>query len=188
MISLMVQTSYKVLTQVFVDIIKKRVKKVVAAVLPASPISEEMVSTSTAPIAAVMAAALNPITYMPPSTFCVIEGDSDESISKQPSVVASIILPHVTTDGTLMVPINDIAPLTVSHLFWNCIIDGVAVDFPMTVKALIDHGAHAVLISNDLIKSLALKHHSLIEPMLVEMAMPDVSRKKIVFLLEWVKL
>src|ERR1700733_6884886 len=44
---------------------------------------------------------------------------------------------------------------------------------PITLNALIDHGSHIVLISNDLVIELSLKRRKLVEPMPVELAMPD---------------
>jgi hypothetical protein len=56
-------STYKPLTQTFVDAIKSRIKKPVAAVVNADA------STSyAAPIAAVMGTAINPVAYMPTNT------------------------------------------------------------------------------------------------------------------------
>ena len=55
-------------------------------------------------------------------------------------------------------------------------------------NALIDHGSHAVLISQEFATSLVLKRHQLHEPMAVEMAIPDEGIKHMVQLNEWVYL
>jgi hypothetical protein len=56
------------------------------------------------------------------------------------------------------------------------------------LNALIDHGSHIVLISNDLVIQLSLKRRKLVEPMTVELAMPNQNSKRNLELSEYVKL
>jgi hypothetical protein len=66
---------------------------------------------------------------------------------------------------------EEIAPLTVPHLYWKCAISGTANMFPIIFDALMDHGANTVFISNRFATELALKRRKLLETMSVEMAM-----------------
>jgi hypothetical protein len=58
----------------------------------------------------------------------------------------------------------------------------------MSIDALIDHGSHLVLISDELVNSLQLKRRKLHEPLSVEMAMAEGGKKDVVELCQWVKL
>ena len=83
---------------------------------------------------------------------------------------------------------DELAPLTVPHLYWRCSVSGVAHSFPQTIEALIDDSAHIVLISEVLVRSLTLKHRILHEPLPVELTIPETEKKCTINLLEWVKL
>jgi len=171
--------TYKPLMQAAIDTLSKRAKKSIAAVTATT--------TSAQPIAIVMGVSANPVAYMPSNISNVIEGDSTDS---KPSVSN----PHIATvhpqkpSPTPTASRCDVAPLTVPHLFWQCSISGPANCLPVTVNALIDHGAHAVLISEDLATSLNLRRRKLHDPMAVEMAMPGEGKNRIIELKEWVKL
>ena len=56
------------------------------------------------------------------------------------------------------------APVKSKHLIWHCQIHGLTDDFPVKTRALIDNGAHLVLIHPDLIAKLNLKIHHLNKP------------------------
>jgi hypothetical protein len=173
--------TYKPLTQAAVDTLSKRAKKSIAAVTDATT------TTSAQPIAVVMGISTNPVAYMPFNISNVIEGDGTDS---KPSVSN----PHIATvHPQKLSPMPtaskcDVAPLTVPHLFWQCSISGPANCLPVTVNALIDHGAHAVLISEDLAASLNLRRRKLHDPMAVKMAMPGEGKNRVIELKEWVKL
>jgi hypothetical protein len=74
--------------QSFIDMIKSRIKKPVAAV-----ISSNSISVPTVPITAVMGSFMNPVVYMPTNTssIYIMEGVSDDDES------ASVILQGVRT-------------------------------------------------------------------------------------------
>jgi len=55
-------------------------------------------------------------------------------------------------------------PLHSKHLLWDCQIHGLISDFPVTTCALIDNGAHLVLICPELINQLGLKKYRLHKP------------------------
>ena len=64
------------------------------------------------------------------------------------------------------------------HYIWKCKTDGPAVEFPVTVSALIDNGAHLVLIRPQLVAQLGLALHQLKEPELVDVAIDSSNKKK----------
>jgi hypothetical protein len=76
--------------QSFVDMIKRRVKKPVAAVISLDPIS-----VATVPVAAVMGSSMSPVAYMPMNASSIMEGvsDDDESVSAVTTVAASVPAP-----------------------------------------------------------------------------------------------
>ena len=177
-------STYKPLTQDLVDLFKKRAKKGVASVMTAN----NDTNASTQPIAVVMGTSANPVAYMPANASNVVEGDSLDSDS---SVVSPSPIAHITQQNlspTLKASVDDIAPLTVPHLFWQCSTSGPVNCPPVTISALIDHGAHVVLISDDLATSLDLKRRQLHKQLPVEMAIPGSGAKHVVQLTEWVKL
>ncbi|KAG6329406.1 hypothetical protein ID866_9683 [Astraeus odoratus] len=61
-----------------------------------------------------------------------------------------------------------IAPLSVPHLHWTCLLDGSNIEESLSVNALNDHSAHLVLIDAVLVKKLSLCKHS--PPQLLEVA------------------
>lgn len=122
-------TSYKTLTQAFIDSIRNRLKRLVAAVYQSATEANTSSSVPTAPVAVVMGTAVNPVAYMPSNHSSVIEDGSDsEDVS---FAVASVAVPAV--------PVSVIAPLTVPHMFWHCAISSANHCLPLRLKALIDH-------------------------------------------------
>ena len=83
-------STYKTLMQSFVDMIKRRVKKPVAAVISLDPIS-----VATVPVVAVMGSSMNPVAYMPMNASSIMEGvsDDDESVSAVTTVAATVPAP-----------------------------------------------------------------------------------------------
>jgi hypothetical protein len=145
-------------------------------------------STASAahPVAAVMGMLRNPAAYMPSNVSSVIEGESDSDMSVSDKNLIATIANQVPSALTAL--IEDLAPFTVPHLFWRCSINGASGDFPTVLSALIDHGSHIVLISDEFANSLSLKRRKLLELMPVELAMLAEGPKRIVELSEWVKL
>ena len=175
--------TYKTLTQSFVDLIKKRLNKLIAAILN----NDDSVPTVPAvTVAAVMGTVNNPTAYMPSNCENVIEGDSGSDSDVRTCSVSVTVA--ATTDTSAPKAQEDIAPLTVAHLFWKACVNGGPDGFPVIFDALLDHGSHTVLISDEFATSLALKHRKLQEPMSVEMAIPGDSKKIVVKLFHWVKL
>jgi hypothetical protein len=79
-------------------------------------------------------------------------------------------------------------PFHVPHMYWHCMATGLAVEFPIHIKALFDHGSHAVPISEAFATHLGLRHHSLPRPETVELAMKMDKKKVQIQLHEWVKI
>jgi hypothetical protein len=179
--------NYKTLTQLFVDHIKMcRNKKPVSAVMQST--NDNTASLSTAPVAAIMGSSLSAVTYMPSNTFNVLEGDeadSDDTVS--PLLTAPTVMNYVAA-AVPLAQHDDIAPISVPHLYWHCVVNGATDSFPLMLNALIDHGSHIVLISNDLVTKLSLKHCILVKPMPVELVMPNQNSKCTLELSEYVRL
>jgi hypothetical protein len=181
-------TTYKPLTQSFVELIRKRVKKPVAAIAGPSNNDEANESSTYAPIATVMGMSSNPTAYAASNLTNVIEGDSlsDDSVSNKENTPPVPFQAHASSVLTAMM--DDVAPLTVPHLYWRCAVSGPKNEFPVIFKALMDHGADTVFISEAFATSLCLKHRKLNQDMSVEMAMPGEGKKQVVTMSEWVKL
>ena len=115
---------YKPLTQSFVELIRKRTKKPVAAITGPSNNEEANKSSTYAPMAAVMGMSLNPTVYATSNLTNVIEGDSlsDDSVSKKENTPPIPFQVHVSS--VLMAMMDDVAPLTVPHLYWCCAVSG----------------------------------------------------------------
>jgi hypothetical protein len=159
--------NYKPLMQSFVDLIKRRVKKPIAAIASSSNAEDATVPVPTT-IAAIMGMSSNPTGYMVPNRTSVIKGDSfsDDSVS-HPDIEHNV-LHAVPVSSVLMAHADEMAPLTVPHLYWHCCVSGIEHDFPVTFDALLDHGADTVFISEQFTSSLTLKHHKLFQTMSVE--------------------
>jgi hypothetical protein len=136
-------TNYKTLTQSFVDHIKMhRNKKPVSAIMQST--NDNTTSSSTAPVAAIMGSSSFTVAYMPSNTFNVLEGDeadSDDTVS--PLLTAPTVTNYVATTVPLA-QCDDIAPISVPHLYWHCAVNGATDLFPLTLNALIDHGSHSL--------------------------------------------
>jgi hypothetical protein len=181
--------SYKTLTARDVEFAKRGRKPKPVATVATSTLSEseDDVSTAPKPVAVVMGHAFNPVAYMPTNESNVIEGDSDSSDSE---VSRPLVFPIASVTETLKpIPRGDHkAPFHVPHLYWQCTTDGAAHCFPVSINALLDHGSHAVLISEELADTLALRRRKLPTPETVEMAMQGGQNRVEFILTDWVKL
>jgi hypothetical protein len=180
-------SNYKPLTQSFVDLIKRRIKKPVAAIALSSNAEDATVLVPMT-VAAMMGMSSNPTGYMAPNHTSVIEGDSfsDGSVSHPDMKLTLSHAVHVSS--VLTAHTDEMALLTVPHLYWHCCVSSREHEFPVTFDTLLDHGADTVFINEQFASSLALKHHKLFQTMSVEMAMPGGNEKKLVKMSEWVKL
>lgn len=127
------------------------------------------------------------VAYMPMNTSNVIEGDMGSDSSNGVSTFATVKTPPISSMQPKAM-VEDIAPLTVPHLYWRCSVNGGNAKFPTTFNALIDHSSHTVLISDAFVASLGLKRQKLHAPIAVELMIPEGGIKHIVMLTEWVKL
>ena len=71
-----------------------------------------------------------------------------------------------------------IAPFSVPHFRWHCLLDGPNTEFSIPVDALIDNGSHLVLIDDALVKKLGVGVHPLKETIDVSMAMSAGGQEK----------
>jgi hypothetical protein len=95
--------------------------------------------------------------------------------------------PHTPSPPLSFCP-DSVAPFHVLHMYWHCMASGPATEFPVTIKALFDHGSHAVLISETFASQLGLRRHSLPKPETVELAMQSGKKKVEIELHDWVKI
>ena len=63
------------------------------------------------------------------------------------------------------------APLTVLHLQWTCKLSRPNADDPLTVRSMLDCGAHMVLIHSRIVNRLGLAHRPLCSPLPVSVAL-----------------
>jgi hypothetical protein len=79
------------------------------------------------------------------------------------------------------------SPLHVPHLYWRCFMSGAKNTFPVTFKALIDHGSSSVLIRDSFVTEIGLRCQKLPEPFSAELAMENNGRKVMIQFTEYVK-
>ena len=68
-------------------------------------------------------------------------------------------------------------PIHAKHLLWNCHVNSLIDDFPVRTHALIDNGAHLILIYQDLVAKLTLKKCRLNKPEIVDITFSKVKKK-----------
>ena len=126
----------------------------------------------------------------PVSATIVAVDSSDEEISAAAAVLPDLSGAYASdSEEDADVSRRDVsAPLHAKHLFWNCQIHGLIDDFPVKIKALIDNGAHLVLIRPELVAELGLKKYRLREPEIVDVALKNDDTKIRCELLDYVKL
>ena len=71
-----------------------------------------------------------------------------------------------------------VAPFSVPHFRWRCLLDGPNTEFSIPVDALIDNGSHLVLIDDALVKKLSVHVRPLKETIDVSVAMSAGGREK----------
>lgn len=98
--------------------------------------------------------------------------DENDEPSTITAVLPSIIDYSSNSDEDNDLSIHDVsAPVKSKHLIWHCQIHGLTTDFPVKTRALIDNGAHLVLIHPDLVDKLKLKKRRLHTPEPVDVAL-----------------
>jgi len=98
--------------------------------------------------------------------------DSDDDIS-----ATAVVLLHSPakygsdSDEDWEMSDRDVSPpIRTKHLIWNCQVNSLTDDFPVKTRALIDNGAHLILIHLELVEKLALKKYCLNKPEVVDVA------------------
>lgn len=115
--------------------------------------------------------------------------ESEETAVAGGSAMIAAVMPPVSTvlgDGTDSEEEEYIAPFQTPHLFWDCLLDGPGIPAPERIRALIDSGAHTVIIDSRLAEHLALRRQKLPKPLEVSLAMGGKDEQ--LTLKEWVKL
>ena len=83
----------------------------------------------------------------------------------------AVVMPSATLGSGTDTGDECIAPLSVPHFYWSCLIDGPNLASSLPVEALIDNGSHLVLIDTALVKKLGLRLYTLPKPLDVSVAM-----------------
>jgi hypothetical protein len=143
--------------------------------------SDPSQSENIHPVTAIFGSGSNPVAYMLANDTNIIGNstDSEDSDVSHPIVPSPIVPSHSP---------NSVAPFHVPHIFWHCMATGPSTEFPVVLKALFDHGSHAVLISETFAMQLGLHHRRLPTPATIELAMQSDNKKVEVQLNEWVKI
>ncbi|KAJ7718298.1 hypothetical protein DFH07DRAFT_784980 [Mycena maculata] len=123
-----------------------------------------------APATAPTASTSKPAAIVPPAVF-----DSDSSVDTDPDLSREDVS-------------HKPSPPSVPHLLWSCLIDGHKSPFPVNIQALIDNGAHLVIINEALVNDLNLPTYKLHRPESVSLALSDSSTPTSTLLTRYVKL
>ena len=126
-------------------------------------------------------AVTKPVIKAVTATTAMIETvSSDDDID-----VAAAVLPdslceyNLDSDEDWDVSHCEVSPqIRSEHLIWNCQIHGLIDDFPVRTRALIDNGAHLILIRPELIEQLGLKTYKLNKPEFVDVTFNNQKRSK----------
>ncbi|EDR06062.1 uncharacterized protein LACBIDRAFT_329149 [Laccaria bicolor S238N-H82] len=109
------------------------------------------------------------------------EVDSDDDLSATVAVLPNSPGNYASdSDEDWDVSHRDVSNTSIrsKHLIWNCQINSLTNDFPVKTRALIDNGAHLVLIRPELVERLGLKQYKLNKPELVDVAFSNGKKKK----------
>lgn len=160
------------------------------------------------PVCAIMGRSDEPTAYMPSNEDDVLSEDSapgnadierdlhERVHGRARTVVSDPVSPLVASVERAWSSVQRedaglTAPFFGSHLFWKCCVVGANVNeqgaTPFVLRALIDHGSHAVLIQEDLVNTLGLRRRKLPKPETVSMAMGDGLERSYT-LTEWTKI
>ena len=129
--------------------------------------------TELCPVAIVLEQTNDPVAYVPPNWTNVLEEVYD--LLSESDVSNSV--PHHTPP----------VPFYCPHLYWDCVADSPNQSVAWPCKALINHGSHAVLVSEEFTASLGIQRQKLPCPEKVSMALNN-SEKQEWILHDWIKL
>lgn len=82
----------------------------------------------------------------------------------------AIVMPSAVLGDGIDSESKCIAPFSVPHLHWQCLVDGLSSPSPIAINALIDHGSPLVLIDAKLVEQLGLHLCHLHKPVPVSLA------------------
>lgn len=77
----------------------------------------------------------------------------EEVMEDQDSCVAGAVMPSSVL-GSGSETDEEVSPLSVLHLCWECTLIGPGADEPLTVSSMLDSSAHVILIDNSLVEKL----------------------------------
>ena len=115
------------------------------------------------------------------TTASIKEVESDEDVSATAAVLPDSPGTYASdSDEDWDVSRGDVSntPIRSKHLIWECQINSLTDDFPVKTRALIDNGAHLVLIHPELVERLGLKQYRLNKPELVDVTFSNGKKKK----------
>ncbi|KAJ7156122.1 hypothetical protein C8R43DRAFT_848728, partial [Mycena crocata] len=84
--------------------------------------------------------------------------------------------------------VSNLPPHRSEHLRWKGLVEGPGRDFPLLIRALIDHGAHLAMIDETLVETLKLIRYTLPEPEEISLAMSHEGSPPSITYTEYVKL
>ena len=97
---------------------------------------------------------------------------SDEETPTITAILPSIDVYSSVSEEDAGISDRDVsAPFKSKHLIWHCQVHGLTADFPVMTCALINNGAHVILIRPELVAKLGLKKYHLHMPELIDVAM-----------------
>ena len=173
-------TGYKPVTQAGVNAThcahENKTKKTISTITPATL----TVGPSSHPVAAVMGYTSNPVGYQANYSLAVLSGKEDKDELNSSEVrgqLAAIVkdVNNVVPDSLNLLKADSefVAPMTVPHMFWHAS-TSMPNSLPIQFDCLLDIGLLLVIIREQLVKDLNLRHHKLHEPIISELAMqPD---------------
>ena len=118
-------------------------------------------------------------TKQAPKVVAAMAPSSDD----EPNVIA-MVLPSTSnynsdSNENANISEHDVStPIRSKHLVWDCQVHGLLTDFPVKTQALINNGAHVVLIHPDLIAKLSLRKYCLHKPETVDVAMNNEQKSR----------
>lgn len=103
----------------------------------------------------------------------VVAGGStqaEELSEDESSFVAGAVMPSAVLESSSGSE-EEVSPLTMPHLHWECTLMGPVADDLMTVMGMIDSGAHIVLIDEMLVQQLGLRCFHMHKPLPISVAL-----------------
>lgn len=101
----------------------------------------------------------------------------EELVEGKESFMAGVVMP-LSVLGSGSETEEEVSPLTVSHLHWECTLLGLGAGKPITVSSMLDSSMHIVLIDNALVEKLGLHHFHLHKLVPISVALNNAATTK----------